>query len=296
MDPADYFRDRRQGDILSIQAPDADEPEDYVVVSQSCDVVLPNRENVLLAPLVELHDDGVKRGAQNRENPRYAIVPLDSETRFADLNCISAYAKDAVAGAPVRLGIDRDDDQAVRDFGLAVGRWFGRFAFPDEIQPWLAPLQKQIRDKYASPSSPLGLVLHRVTEIRVEADSWTSRPCTLTIHVIVNAVWMPVTVESEDFVAAEVPVELTSSRPIADVAVGLLNSADDAHTIALWDEFAWGLAQLCTPKGRYAEAPEVKEAVAAVEALVWTDEEFPLVRYRRSEQLDVDFLSDPSPL
>lgn len=294
MEPSAYFRDRRQGDILSIESGDG-VAADYAVVSQSCDVVLSKRENVLLAPLVEIDDAATRRGALNRENPRYVVLPLDSGKRFADLNCITAYAKADVVGAPATAGIDPTNDQVVRDFGLAVGRWFGRFAFPDEVQPWLAPLQTQIREKYDSPNSAIGQVLHRVSEIRVEADSWSSQPCALIVHVIVGAGWMPA-ISNADFGSGADAVITNSARASALIATELLASANDARTIALWDELSWALASSCTPKGKFAEDSTVMAAVTSVEAMLWTDEDFPLVRYRKSEQLDVDFLSEPMPL
>ncbi|HKT55248.1 MAG TPA: hypothetical protein VJR25_00625, partial [Microbacterium sp.] len=259
------------------------------------DVVLSKRENILVAPLVELDNAETKRSALNRENPRYVPLPLDGKGRFVDLNQITAYAKEDIAGAVAAPGIEAKDDAAVRAFGLAVGRWFGRFAFPDEVQPWLAPIQKQIRDKYESPKSALGQVLHRVAEIRVEADSWADAPRTLTVHVIVVAGWMPVVIDLDAGSTVE-PSTSRQARPLAEVATDLLLSKDDNRTVVLWDEFAWSLAALCTPKGRQADDQTVKGAVATVEAMLWTDEDFPLVRYRKSEQLDVDFLSDPTPL
>lgn len=296
MDSAEYFLDRRQGDILSIESADAsDQFVDFAVVSQSCDVVLAKRENILLAPLVELDDAETKRSALNRENPRYVPLPLDARGRFADLNRITAYAKDIVAGAAATPGIEAHDDGAVRAFGLALGRWFGRFAFPDEVQPWLAPLQKQIRDKYDSPNSALGQILHRVAEIRVEADSWADAPRILTVHVIVVSRWVPVVTELDATSSAGLPIS-PKVRPLAEVAADLLATKEDTQTVVLWDEFAWSLAASCTPKGRHAGDQTVRGAVAAVEAMLWTDEDFPLVRYRKTEQLDVDFLSDPTPL
>lgn len=295
MDPTAYFQERRQGDIVSLAAPGPGVPEDFVVISQSCDVVLPKRENVLLAPLVEIADEVTKRGALNRENPRYVPLPLDSMGRFADLNGIMAYTKESVAGASARAGIDPADGQIVRDFGLAVGRWFGRFAFPDEIQPWLEPLQKQIRDKYESPTSPLGQVLHRIAEIRVEADSWVSQPSSLVVHIIVAAAWMPIVNDDDDaFIGAT--AEPGSERTLATIAEEILKTNGSVRTIALWDELGWALAAACRPRSKFSENEAVQTAVAKVEAAVWTDDDFPLSRYRKSEQLDVDFLSDPVPL
>lgn len=295
MDSSAYFHERRQGDIVSLATPGMSVPGDFVLVSQSCDVVLAKRENVLFAPLVELADGATRRGALNRENPRYVAVQLDSDNRFADLNRIISISKDSIAGAPASAGIDPADDQRIRDFGLAVGRWFGRFAFPDEVQPWLEPLQKQIRDKYEAPASSLGRVLHQIAEIRVEADSWSSQPCALTIHVIIAASSMPIFAD-EDGGKIDDIARNPSGRALTKIAEEILETDDAGRIVALWDELAWALADSCKPRAKFAEIEQVRSAVAGVEAMVWTDDDFPLSRYRKSEQLDVDFLSDPIPL
>lgn len=295
MDCNDYFSARRQGDILSSLALGSEAPADYVVVSQSCDVVLPKRENVLLARLVELAEGEAKRGALNRENPRYVQVPLDGSRRFADLNSISSYKKESVSGAEATPGVDPAIDSEVRDFSLAIGRWFSRFAFPNDVQPWLEPLQKQIRDKYVKPNAPVGKILQRVVEIRVEADSWTSRPCTLTIHLIVGVPWMPILEDDEDKIARG-SKPATNLSDLTSLADQMLKNTDPVREVALWGAFAWALADKCTPRQKFSDDESVNGAVLEVEAEVWTDEEFPLSRVRKSEQLDVDFLSDPTPL
>ena len=292
MDVSTYFQSRRQGDILSLPSGGDEAPCDHVIVSQSCDVVLAKRSCVLVAPLVELGDPVTRRSAVNRENPQYVRLPGDPAQRFADLERIVSRNKVELVDLPAQPGIDPSDDQAVRDFSLAVARWFGRFAFPDEVQPWLAPLQKQIREKYEQPESPVGRVLHQVAEIRVQAESWTAKPCVLTVHVIVKAGALPTVTDAD-------PPQATSGtapRAPARIATELLVEHDPGRLTALWDEFAWSLADLCKPRAKHADDSLVTSAVARVDAMLWSDDEFPLSRVRKSEQLDVDFLSEPTPL
>ena len=108
---------------------------------------------------------------------------------------------------------------------------------------------------------------------------------------------MPVAVDADDSPElGDPPSPPSGSRALAVIAEELLRSDDDTRIVELWDEMAWALAALCEPKGRHATDATVKAAVSSVEAMLWTDEDFPLARYRRSEQLDVDFLSEPVPL
>jgi hypothetical protein len=54
---------------------------------------------------------------------------------------------------------------------------------------------------------------------------------------------------------------------------------------------AW--AARCFPQGNPAQS--VRDAVAGIVAEVVPADEFPLTRVRRSEQLDLDHLSSPTP-
>lgn len=60
------------------------ETTSIVIVSQTCDVVLPTRPSVILAPIVTLSGT-LARQAASREMPRYVQVPLRGDYSFADL-------------------------------------------------------------------------------------------------------------------------------------------------------------------------------------------------------------------
>lgn len=302
-----YFASLRQGRVIVLDLP-ATLRGEWVIVSQSCDVVLAKREMIQLAPVVRLDEPEIRRGALSRENPRYPPIQQDGEPTFADLGKVTSLEKAAVSGADLGAGIDPDDEIASRNFGLAVGRWFSRFAFPDAVQPWLAPLQKLIREKYDRPSSPLGRVLQSVSEIRVQASDpavdpsdapnsrpWAAVPVDLTLHVVVDAGVLP-TLDDEDEIDELAERRARAPKDLNQACDALLKSNDRLEKVALWDAVGAALAERCHPHSRHEQDTTVTSAVHFVNAQIWSDDEFPLSKYRKSEQLDVDFLSDPVPL
>lgn len=285
----EYFRLLRQGHVLELTA-DAQLGGLGVIVSQSCDVVQPKREFLQVAPLVEIPDEAVRRAAMKKENPRFPAVTTEEQMLFADLAQIRSLPKTEVKGVRVLHALSITDTRDARDFGLAVGRWFGRFAVPDEVQPWLASVQTLIREKHDSPDSPLGKILQRVAEVRIEAVDWDATPVELTLHVIAKAGAVPTIPDDADLTTiGPMPSDLTK------VCEAILSEGDPIRQAMLWGAFAESLASKCVPKGRYARDPEIVGAVSSVSGELSSDDEFPLSRIRRSEQLDVDFLSDPTP-
>lgn len=63
----------------------------------------------------------------------------------------------------------------------------------------------------------------------------------------------------------------------------------------MWSAFSDALAARCKLKPMFEAIPEIRDAVTSVVGELSSDDEFSLARVRRSEQLDVDFLSDPVP-
>lgn len=281
-----YFSSLRQGSVLELAGPGGL----FVVVSQTCDVVQPKRELLQLAPLVRLGDPEVQRGARKKANPRYPLVHDAEEPLFADLSNIQSVKKTAVLDTVVRKDLGFPSDTDAREFGLAVARWFGRFAFPDNIQPWLAPVQELIRDKYEKPNAPFGQVLQAVSEVRVEADSWSAYPANLTLHVVVEAGSLPSIPEDADLSdIGIIPTDLNA------VCSAILDEQSPTRRTVLWAAFAQALAERCVPKGRSSNNEAVLGAVSSIVGEVASDDEFPLSKVRKSEQLDVDYLSDPAP-
>ena len=283
------FRLLRQGQVLEIYDT-AGLSGKFVIVSQSCDIVQSKREFVQLAPLVPLSDEVMLRGALKKENPRYPLVSSVDGGLFADLAQITSVAKDSFREAPVPQTYGPENAQEAREFGLAVGRWFGRFAVPDEVQPWLMPVQNLIRSKYDKPASPLGQVLQHVSEVRVEAEDWGALPVSLTLHVIVKAGDIPTIPEDADFSAVgSLPSDLDG------VCSAILIETNPVRLAMLWAAFANVLASKCSPRTKDAEDPAVGDAVRDITGELSADDEFPLSRVRKSEQLDIDFLSEPTP-
>lgn len=280
----------RQGDVLAV----GDEKKLVAIVSQTCDIVQEKRESIQVCPLVNLNENQVvERSARYRENPRYVLVGRENSQLFADLARIYSMSKsdltDVTRSADSTLMFE--SSFVTREFGLAVGRFFSRFAVPDGIQPWLAPLQSLIREKYRKENSELGRVLREVVEIRVEASDWEAPKATLTIHVICKAGSVPSLPDSDMQSLSDL-----SKWDLNKVLSNLLKDDVDAPLrVSLWHAFAQCLADRCKPKSKTMEDPDVALAVAEVEAVLWSDDEFPLSKVRRSEQLDIDFLSDPTP-
>ncbi|MGO2035667.1 MAG: hypothetical protein ACTH2U_04250 [Brevibacterium sp.] len=288
----DYFSELRQGSVLNFSG-ESGLHEAHVIVSQTCDVVLSKREYLQLAPLVDL-EEGLRRQALKRENPRYPQVGQGENCKFADLAQIVSVLKSDVSEVPSLSVFKFPTEVDEREFGLAVGRWFARYAFPDHVQPWLAPVQRLVRSKYLKPESPLGRVLNQISEIRVESDDWNSEEMQLTLHLIVEAGRLPAVpddVESE-MIDETIPGDANLlAQEIGEITPG----SDPLRTNALWGAFAEALAARCRPTG--GAVPEgVRKAVSEVVGEVYTDDEFPLSKMRKSEQLDLDFLSPPMPL
>lgn len=289
---ASYFQRLRQGSVVEFSG-HAELEGEYVIVSQTCDVVLSKREFLQLAPLTVL-DEGERARALSHENPRYPRVGQGEDCRFADLARIVSVSKEDVVGAPVVPGCDFATDADERGFGLAVGRWFGRFAVPDEVHFWLAPLQRLVRSKYDKPESPVGRVLNQISEIRVESDDWTATGMQLTIHVIVEAGRLP-SLPDEMGESPDLTGLPSDVATLAEHIIRIKPGDDPFRANALWVEFAEALAAKCKP-GKGGGSDTVASAVSEVVGEVHSDDEFPLSKMRKSEQLDIDFLSPPVPL
>lgn len=283
-----YFRGLRQGCVLSLTG-QAGFCGKVVIVSQTCDVVQSKRELIQLSPLTELQDVNVRRAALKHENPRYPLVSEEGG-QFADLARIFSVEKESIQGVAEVKTLSIKDEYAARDFGLAVGRWFGRFAMPDEVQPWLAPVQELIRSKHDKPTSALGKVLHDVAEVHVEAGSWENGPFDLILHVIVRAGVVPSLQEEESF-----PDITTFPSDLNAICEQIGREKDRVRLSVLWTLFAEKLAERCKPKQKFDADPQVRNAVISVTGELSSDDEFSLAKMRRSEQLDIDFLSDPVP-
>jgi hypothetical protein len=265
-----------------------------------------NRPNVVVAAVTRLqgHEAAEARGGSST---RYVCLTALGDELFADLEVIGTLEKSGLASLDATPGIDATDDEGIRSFALRIGRRFGRFPFPDEVVPWLRPLQDTVEDKYDKPNSALGRALQEVVELRVEAPDWQAKPLELTLHVIVKAGTLPeVDEESEEDIPQQLSQWLRSAGDVIRTPVQIAErlyrrelrsgvAPTPGERYHLWNAFAEALANLCRPRGAEAGKPEVMQAVAEIVGMVSSDDEFNLSQYRRSEMLDLDYLSPPMP-
>ena len=312
----------RQGDVVRIPALliiDADgnpcqyaTPDGVALLSQTCDIVQADRLTVVAAPLVRLSDD-VRRQAAKGKRPRYVALPAVGDDAFVDLDFIGTLRKESVVSCWQKSGLG-PDDMAVRTFGRRVARMFGRFAFPDEVVPWLAPLADIVAEKYHKASAGEAQALRHIAEMRVEAArGWTAAPYDLTLAVIVRAGVLP---ELDEDDQVDVPESLRAwlrtpdgglRRMSGDIAnrlfaaeldsSGQTTSPSPVERYHLWLALAEAWAQRCAPRGAARNDATIVGAVRGgfVAGELVSEDEYSLARYRRSEQLDVDHLSPPTP-
>ncbi|WP_406838056.1 hypothetical protein ACICHK_20630 [Streptomyces sp. AHU1] len=279
-------------------------PDGVVIISQTCDIVQQNKAYLQVAPIVRLPENLVKQAAKGAR-PGYVAVPEAGSDAFADLDHIATVSKAHVALLAPQRGVA--DVAALRAFGMRVGRRFSRFAFPDEVSPWLEPLKSAVISKAGNTNSPLGRVLDGwVESLRLECSpSWDAGPpYQLTLLVLVKPGLLPVFDENEK---PEPPPALeqwlwdeegrVKQRPaaIADRLTKLTTDGERTERHWLWEGFAQSLAAECNPK---APAPDdVTNAVAGgeIDAEVTTIRDITYERVLQSEEIDVDHLSPPLP-
>lgn len=282
-------------------------PDGAVLLTQTCDAIRSEKLTVALAPVVRV-EGGTASNARDGKVLRYIHLPLVGFDAFVDMSVVTTIDKAFFATLQRTPGIDQTDDDAVREFGRAVGRRFGRFPFPDEVTPWLRPLEVVVQSKH-DKQSPEGAAMRDVVELRVEAvDGWQNPPYALTLCVIVK----PGVVPSFPNDVPPCPDELLSwlrtgegllRRKSSAIAARLeterKQSPSSASVYWLWLALAEAWAALCSPDlNKYPtdRAAEIQAAVTGISADLLEEREFNLFRYRRSEQLDVDHLSHPTPL
>ncbi|WUL11508.1 hypothetical protein OHS18_27200 [Amycolatopsis sp. NBC_00355] len=309
----------RQGDVVNIQeiniisggAKTFKTPYGASIVSQACDIVLENRPNISVAAIKFLTGDEAKK-ARDGAQSRYVELPFYHADAFIDLEYISTIDKSHLKKFRAAQGVDPKDTNEVRRVGLALGRRFSRFAFPDEVNPWLRPLSSEIRKKYDRVTSPLGRALQEIVEVRIESPDWTSRPLDLVVHMIMKAGSVPeFNLDDDDDGSSEVRPELVNflnlggeiektpaqvANYLYSIEPGQPDSFNSFELYNIWHGLSQAFARLCKPSDRDAKDPKINEAVKSVEAQLWSDDEFPLSRCRRSEILDVDDLSGRVPL
>ncbi|TFD74873.1 hypothetical protein E3T54_13060 [Cryobacterium sp. Sr8] len=275
-------------------------PAGVSIISQTCDIVLSSRPNVIVAKVVQLPAADAKQATEGFR-PRYVGLPDGGECMFVDLEHIHAVSKIALLGKTFVRAVNQDDAGAVRRFSFLVGRRFSRFAFPDAITHWFDPLRKTIEDKYSNPDSPLGRALSHVVELRVQADNWNAPLANVTLHVIVKSGSLPEVADEHVFPEASLAKWLRPNGDLTRTSSAIADRLCPAHgpkpsnwdAYHLWSALGEALANECRPKAKFASQPGVSGAISSISGQIWSEDEFSLTLYRDTEMLDLDHLSVP---
>lgn len=317
--PSDETAERhlRQGDLVALEAIPVVRSagstdwtatsEGAVVVSQTCDLLRRDNLEVVVARAVELDPVTAKEARQGRR-PRYVNLPGIGQESFADLELIGTVSKSHPALRRARCGLTTDHQSRV--FGQAVGRRFSRFPFPDEVVPWLEPLQRLAQNKAGKELSAEGWAFDHIVEIRVESSNgWKEPPYSVSLAFLVEPGELPVFPGDE-------PPNLSSNledliRPggslssPSHLAQLLKDEQEPESRYWLWPALVEGWGLQCRPDIKRLQKRYGKTFVEAVQdAIVGSEiptdvlstDEYTLSRYRRSEHLDLDHLSSPLPL
>lgn len=295
----DACRDWRQGDVFRdaktfvFDAAWSPRPVETtygaVVVSQSCDAALPNRQRIQIAPVVRIEDPKDVREAASGKRPQYVAIPRLGPDFFADLDCITTVLKTVLLGSEHVAGVETD--QEVREFAFSVARKFGRFAYPDEVVECLQPLTRTLQSKARKEQSPLGQLLTQVHSLRVQCEDWTVMPYELTLIVVMEPDVIPF---PEDVDAPPSDLNRPSDNGLTaqiNSYVQYLRDGERSPTERYfgWQYIADAWALQCEAA---AHSNPLSRFVGSVTAELVSVDEFPLSRYLASESLDLDYLSD----
>lgn len=305
MSPFDC-REWRQGDVFSLRGlwivDENGEPAwqatpfGVAVVSQSCDAAQRGRGSIQVAPVVIL--DGARAlEASSGKRISFAALKHLGDTHFADLDTVVTLPKNVLGKEERVRGVI--EDVHIRRFAGTVSRKYGRFAFPDEVINALDPLREVLRSKARREHSPLGRVLADIYGLRIEiAGSWAKPPFDLVLIIIFEPGVIP------SFVDGELPDEPIGLRARiigadGDIAKCSNQIAQELHMGATPETRHWLIMMLAESWAAQCEAAALQKGVHGVVRSVIPDvvtaDEFPLTRFNNSEDLDLDYLSEPVP-
>ncbi len=271
-------------------------PYGAVVLSQTCDIAQANRHSVQISPLALLDGPEAQEAARG-DRPRYAPVWSDADDEdeaaeplgFADLEVIATWTKSRLVREQ-QVPASWHTSTNTRRFARAVGRRFSRFAWPDNMQPWLRPLESVLQKRYDEATQATGRVVADLMEVRGEADDWFSPAAHITLHFIFQTGVLPPSDLGEP--PSEDCLRFIQSGPSwKQIAVRLDTTEEAGDRALLYEALVLTWAGLCKPKA--SASLEVHGAVNAVEGQAWSADEFSIQRARTSPNLDVDYVSDP---
>lgn len=291
----DTVEQLRQGDVLGIYklpvmwhgVAEVECALGAVVVSQSCDATRKTVFELQVSPIVRLEDHELGNALSGRQ-PRYCHIPALDGSSFADLTIVATIHKDLALRSVIQRGVDQENQRERDNFSRAVARRFDRFAFPDEVVPWIKPLQDLFRSKADNQQSPLHVVVRQIEELRLEAvGGWRSEgPFDLVLIVVVGPGVLPEIEDLEvDIDSVQSPSQTATQWPGTDAA--------PAELVSFWEIFARSLELTCKPpKG---SPKSVQDAVRSLTVEVVCEDDLTYQRVRRSAEIDLDHLSEPVP-
>ena len=268
-------------------------PNGVMLVNQTCDAI--RADYLQVAPLVRLPESDASQSATGKR-PRFVPVHLDEGILFADLECMGTVGRSCLEGLGrvASRARSHDGERQIRDL---VSRRFGRFPFPDDVVAWFKPLRDKIAPK-AKRSGYQGTLLREVTCIRVEDEhNWeNSLVYTLSLSFLVSPGTLPLVDDDEDFgcvpseVAERIEGTKAAERPerIAELIVRATDYRLGAAAVCeLWQRLidCW-LSQCDAAYGNLGRPSRVSGKGEVI-----PEDEYTFDRYRRSEQLDLDYLS-----
>ncbi len=171
-----------------VEEPEAIYAEDdvvgFVLLSQSCDIVRDavTRPYVEVAPLVEVSED-LLRETRKLRRPNFVFIPgLRDKLTVGHLDRVMTVEKAVIARWDRTVGCSTDEERTA--FAWALQRKHARFAFPDDFNEWVRPLQEQLTEKH-DKETPEGRALRAIDEIRVKAlPNWQATPVEVTFLFI----------------------------------------------------------------------------------------------------------------
>jgi hypothetical protein len=262
-------------------------PAGVVIVSQTCEIVRNERLFVHVAPRVQPVTPTSGHARKSRM-PRYVHLPRLGDNDFVALDRLYSIHKNVVADAERIPTVQGAREVAI--FGQAVGRYFSRFAYPDEVNEYLDPLARHIMDKAGKPNSAEGKLIEEVVQLRLRSvNGWENPPYDLELLVIVNSTALPLFPGDEPLPFDE---ELnawlydgdTVLRNSHEIASKLKNENDAGKRYALWQAIGDAWVARCAPHARIAD----------MTASIISADEFTFTMLDLSELLDLDYLSAPT--
>lgn len=317
--PTPSCTDRLQGDVAAIPSilvgsgetvVRVDTPHGVAVLSQTCDIRQRVRSTVVVAPVVRKEGNEAKEANLGRR-PGLVRLPALGPGWFADLDTVTTITKVQLEQAAVVPGVDVGQEQELGEFGKRIGRRFARFPYPDEVVPWLSPLETVLQTRHNSAQSPEKFALEKVVQLRIEAglEGWPGGPpYDLSLHVILRAGTLAPT-DDENFEISDgtrawlCKNGTQPSRNATEIAQRLFpaqgtSDLSDPDRNFLWSALAQCWADRCQPAKAHAQDSTVMSAVRnnRVSAEVASDDEFSMARMHRTTALDLDHLSPAFPI